>query len=124
LLAGCAVVTAAVAYGASAVTGSRLAGARAGLLTVVLGALTHFAAATAVLATVHHYTLTSSYDIVRYPHSGAPDVASYVIGDDLGGAIIDGLLIYPAVLAAIALASSAAGARRAALASGTGQQRA
>jgi hypothetical protein len=122
MLAGCAVVTAVVAYGASAATGSRQAGARAGLLTVILGALTHFAAATAVLAAVHHYTLTSPYDITRYHHSGSPDVASYVIGDALGGAILSGLLIYPAILAAIALASSEAGARRGALESLTGRR--
>lgn len=122
MLASCAVVTAAVAYGASAATGSRQAGARAGLLTVILGALTHFAAATAVLAAVHRYTLTSPYDIARYHHSGAPNVASYAIGDTLGGAIFSGLLIYPAILAAIALASSAAGARRAAPESLTGRR--
>ena len=122
MLASCAVVTAAVAYGASAATGSRQAGARAGLLTVILGALTHFAAATAMLAAVHRYTLTSPYDIARYHHSGFPDAASYVIGDALGGAILSGLLIYPAILAAIALAGSAAGARRAALESLTGRR--
>jgi hypothetical protein len=122
MLAGCAVVTAAVAYGASAATGSRQAGARAGLLTVILGTLTHFAAVTVVLAATHRYTLTSPYDVARYHHSGAPDVASYVIGDGLAGAILSGLLIYPAILAAIVLASSAAGARRAALEPVTGRR--
>lgn len=113
-LIGCAFVTLAVGYGASAATRSRLAGARAGLLTVILGALTHFAVATAVLAAVHHYTLTSPYDVAQFHHSGAPDVASYVISDGLAGGIVGGLLIYPVIMTAAALAGAAAGTRRAA----------
>lgn len=113
-LIGCAFVTLTVGYGRSAVTGSRLAGTRAGLLTVVLGALTNFAMITAVLAAVHHYTLTSPYEVAQFRRSGAPDVARYVIGDGLAGGIIDSLLIYPVSMTAAALAGSAAGARRAA----------
>jgi DNA-binding response OmpR family regulator len=58
---------------------------------VILGALLHFAAATAVLAAVHRYTLTSPYDIARYHHSGAPDVAGYVIAEALAGIELDSL---------------------------------
>lgn len=121
-LTGCAFVALGVGYGASAATGSRQAGARAGLFTVALSALTHFAVATAVLAAVHHYNLTSPYDIAQFRRSGAPDVASYVISDGLAGGILGGLLIYPVIMTAAALAGAAAGARRAAVASLTGRR--
>jgi hypothetical protein len=107
-LIGCALVTLAVGYGGTAATRSKLAGARAGLLTAALCALTNFAVITALLAAAHHYSLTSAYDIAQFHHSGAPDVASYVISDGLGGGILDGLLIYPVIMTATALAGCAA----------------
>lgn len=67
-----------------------------------------------MLAAAHHYTLASPYDLAQFHHSGAPDVASYVISDGLASGILGGLLIYPVIMTAAALAGSAAGARRAA----------
>jgi hypothetical protein len=94
-------VTVAVGYGASAATGSRLAGARAGLISAVTGALAHFAIDAAVV-------LTGQYQLSR-----ASDLAGYVIRDAMGGAVLSGLLLYPAILAAAALVGSAAAGRRA-----------
>ncbi|HMH92682.1 MAG TPA: hypothetical protein VK586_16540, partial [Streptosporangiaceae bacterium] len=109
-LVGSAGVTLAVGYGASAATGSRLAGVRAGLACAVVGALAHFAVDAVVLLTVSRYTLATPHDVAQY-HSGALNLASYVIGDALAGALFTGLLIYPAVLAGAALVGSAAAGR-------------
>ena len=105
--AGVAAALAASA-GASAVTRSRAAGARAGLLAVVLGAPVHFAVALTAILHVRHYTLTTPYDLAAYPHSGYPDVASYLLSDALGGNII-GLVLYPIPLLALALLGAMAG---------------
>ncbi|HEX7270210.1 MAG TPA: hypothetical protein VF256_22680 [Streptosporangiaceae bacterium] len=105
--AGVAAALAASA-GASAVTRSRAAGARAGLLAVVLGAPVHFAVTLTAILHVRHYTLTTPYDLAAYPHSGYPDVASYLLSDALGGNII-GLVLYPIPLLALALLGAAAG---------------
>jgi hypothetical protein len=105
--AGVAAALAASA-GAAAVTRSRAAGARAGLLAVVLGTPVHFAVALAAILHVGHYTLTTPYDLAAYPHSGYPDVASYLLSDALGGNII-GLVLYPIPLLVLALLGAAAG---------------
>jgi hypothetical protein len=105
--AGVAAALAASA-GASAVTRSRAAGARAGLLAVVLGAPVHFTVALTAILHVRHYTLTTPYDLAAYPHSGYPDVASYLLSDALGGNII-GLVLYPIPLLALALLGATAG---------------
>src|SRR5215470_392959 len=55
--------TLAAAAGASAATGSRQAGAQAGLLATVLGAPIHFAVDMTMLLQLHHYTLTTAYDV-------------------------------------------------------------
>jgi hypothetical protein len=110
-LVGSAGVTLAVGYRASAATGSRLAGARAGLVCAVVGALAHFAVDAVVLLTVPRYPLVAPHGVAQYHHSGALDLASYVIGDALAGALLTGLLIYPAVLAGAALVGSAAAGR-------------
>jgi len=104
---GAAAVLAA-SVGASAATASRTAGARAGLLTVVLSAPLNFAIGLTAILQVHHYALTTPYDVAAYPHSGYPDVASYLLSDAVAGNII-GLVLYPIPLLALALLGAAAG---------------
>lgn len=104
---GAAAVLAASA-GAAATTASRTAGAQAGLLTVVLSAPVHFAVGLTAVLQVHHYALTTPYDVAAYPHSGFPDVASYLLSDAVAGNII-GLVLYPIPLLALALLGAAAG---------------
>jgi hypothetical protein len=100
----------AASAGASAVTHNRAAGARAGLLAVVLGAPLHFSVALTAILHVRHYTLTTPYDLAAYPHSGYPDVASYLLSDALGGNII-GLVLYPIPLPLLG-AAAGTGLRR------------
>jgi hypothetical protein len=85
----------AAAAGAAATAGSRRAGFRAGLLTVIFCALLHFTISLTALLHLGHYPLTDPYDIARYPHSGYPDTASYLLSDDIGGDIYGGLALYP-----------------------------
>ncbi|MEV0839244.1 hypothetical protein AB0I55_06740 [Actinocatenispora sera] len=101
-----AAATLAVSIGAATTTRNWRAGARAGTLTAILGAPLHFTIAMTALLGQHRYTLTSPYDVAAFPHSGYPDVASYVLSDALDGNILAGLVLYPVVL--IALASLAA----------------
>jgi hypothetical protein len=105
-----AAATLAVSAGAAATTRSRLAGVQAGLLTAVLSALMRFALDLTAILQVHHYTLTSPYDIAAYAHSGYPSVASYVLSDALGGSILGGLVLYPIGLIGIAHLAATAGA--------------
>src|SRR5262249_2728419 len=98
----------AAAAGASAATASGTAGAQAGLLTVVLSAPLNFAIGLTAILQVHHYALTTPYDVAAYPHSGYPDVASYLLSDAVAGNII-GLVLYPIPLLALALLGAAAG---------------
>ncbi|MGH3624718.1 MAG: hypothetical protein ACRDQ5_23505 [Sciscionella sp.] len=109
LLPAAAAATLAASIGASATTGSRQAGTRAGLLTAILGAPMHFTINMTALLQLHHYTLTNPYDIAAYPHSGYPDVASYILSDALGGEILGGLVIRLIALLALALLGAAAG---------------
>jgi hypothetical protein len=101
---GAAAVLAA-SVGAAAATGSAPAGVRAGLLTAVLTAPMHFAADLTALVQAGHYTLTTSYDVAAFPHSGYPDVASYLLSDSMGGDVLVGLVLYPLVLCLLALAA-------------------
>ena len=87
----------------AAATGSAGAGARAGLLTAVLSAPMHFAADLTALMQAGHYALTSPYDVAAFPHSGYPDVASYLLSDAMAGDVLVGLVVYPVVLFAVAL---------------------
>jgi len=103
---GAAAVLAASA-GAAATTGSAQAGARAGLLTAVLSAPAHFAADLTALVQAGHYALTTPYDVAAFPHSGYPDVASYLLSDSMAGDVLVGLVAYPLVLSLVALAASA-----------------
>jgi hypothetical protein len=99
-----------VSAGAAATTRNRLSGIRAGLLTAVLGALMRFALDLTAILQVHHYALTSPYDIAAYAHSGYPSVASYVLSDALAGGILGGLVLYPIALLVVAFLGAAAGA--------------
>jgi hypothetical protein len=103
---GAAAVLAASA-GAAATTGSAPAGVRAGLLTAVLTAPMHFAADLTALVQAGHYTLTTSYDVAAFPHSGYPDVASYLLSDAMAGDVLVGLVLYPVVLCLLALTAVA-----------------
>jgi len=103
--------TLAAAAGASAATGSRQAGAQAGLLTAVLGAPIQFAVDMTTLLQLHHYTLATAYDVNAYAHSGYPNVASYVLSDALAGGILAGLVLYPFGLLICAVLGAMAGTR-------------
>jgi hypothetical protein len=92
-----------ISVGVAVTTGSRAAGTRAGLLTALLAAPIQFAIAAAALLRVHDWRLTSRYDRYAYPHSGYPDIASYMISDSLGGHLISGMLIGPLVLGAVSV---------------------
>ena len=70
-----------------------------------------FAVDITTLLRVHQYTLTGTYDIAAFPHSGYPDVASYLLSDALGGAILSGMLICTVLTIAATLLGAAAGAR-------------
>jgi hypothetical protein len=104
---GFATLTAAA--GAAAAAGSGRAGAQAGMLCAILGAPLHFSIDLTVLANLQHYSLTNAYDIAAYPHSGYPDVASYILSDAVPGDILTGLVLYPVTLLALAAIGAAAG---------------
>jgi hypothetical protein len=101
---GAAAVLAASA-GAAVASGSAPAGVRAGLLTAVLSAPMHFAADLTALAQAGHYTLPTAYDVAAFPHSGYPDVGSYLLSDAMAGDVLVGLVLYPLVLCLVALAA-------------------
>lgn len=83
---------------------------RAGLLTVALAA--PIQVAVALTALLHQrFVLTDPYDIAAYPHSGYPDVASYLLSDTIAGEIITGLILYPVTLLVLALLGAAVGSR-------------
>lgn len=100
-----------VAACAGASSHSMPAGARAGVLTAVLGAPVHFAIDMTALLQVHHFVLASPFDVAAYAHSGYPTVASYLISDTLGGYIITGMVLYPIGLTGMAVLAAAAAAR-------------
>jgi hypothetical protein len=107
----CLATALAVAASVSARTGSRPAGIKAGLLVAALSAPIRFAVDITALLRVHHYTLTDTHDIAAFPHSGYPDVASYLLSDTLAGAILSGMLIYSVLTIAATLLGAAIGAR-------------
>jgi hypothetical protein len=84
-----AVAGLAVSIGLTATTDSGSAGIWAALLAAFLSAPIHFAVDMTALLRVSDYALTSPFDNVAYPHSGFTDTAGYVLGDALGGEIID-----------------------------------
>jgi hypothetical protein len=99
----------AVSIGASAATRSRQAGLWAGLLTAALGAPINFGIDLTAILQLHHYVLTTPYDVAAYVHSGYPDVASYLLSDSIAGGILSGLVLYPLALIGLALLGAAAG---------------
>jgi hypothetical protein len=105
-----AAATLGVSVCASASARNSGAGVRAGLLTAVLGAPILFAVDMFELLRVPQFTLTDPYDVAAFPHSGYPDVASYVLSDAIGGHIIGGLILYPIVLVAVAALGAIIGA--------------
>ncbi|MGH3768408.1 MAG: hypothetical protein ACRDS0_04835 [Pseudonocardiaceae bacterium] len=109
LLPVAATATLVTSIGASATTGSSPAGARAGLLTAILSAPMQFTINMTVLLQQHRYTLTDPYDIAAFPHSGYPDVASYLLSHAIGGEILSGLVIRLIAMLAIALLGAAVG---------------
>jgi hypothetical protein len=48
-------------------------------------------------------SLTTSDDVAAFPHSGYPDVASYLLSDSMAGDVLTGLVLYPLVLSVVAL---------------------
>jgi hypothetical protein len=97
-----ALATLAASIGTAATTRDRGAGIQAGLLTVVLAMPIKFAVDMLALLSIHNFTLTDPYDLAAFPHSGYPDVASYLLSDAIGGGIISGLVIYPIAMLALA----------------------
>lgn len=95
----------------AAATAAIGAGARAGVLTVILTAPAHVAIDLTTLLSQRQYTLSSPYDITAYPRSGYPDIASYLLGDAIGGETIAGLMLYPVLLSALAFACASIGRR-------------
>jgi hypothetical protein len=108
VLPAAAAATLTVSICAATVSRSGSDGVRAGLLTIILGAPVHIAIDLSVILHLHHYTLTNPYDIAAYPHSGSPDVASYIFSDAVGGNILAGLLLYPLILLVVAMAGAGA----------------
>lgn len=104
-----AAATLLVSIGATIATRNRSAGVRAGMLTAILGAPIHLAVELTTLLGVRHYTLTDPYDIAAFPHSGYPDVASYLLSDALAWEILAGLVLLPVALLALAFLGGAAG---------------
>lgn len=102
-----AATTLAATLAAGATTGSRAAATRAGLLAAVLGTPIHFATALLLAQYAHPAVLTDSYDIAAYPHSGYPDVASYLLSDTIAGNIVS-LVVTPLAMSAIAVLAAAA----------------
>jgi hypothetical protein len=111
LLAG-PVIALAVAAGVSARTRSKLAGIRSGLLAGALSAPVRFAVGVTTLLRAHPHQLTDQYDIAAFPHSGYPTVASYLLSDALGGAILGGMLIVSFLMIITTLLGAAVGTRR------------
>lgn len=105
-----AAATLATTLGVGAVTGSRAAATRAGLLAAVLGTPIHFATGLIMAQYTHPAVLTNAYDIAAYPHSGYPDVASYLLSDTLAGNIVS-LAVTPLAMSAIAVVGAAVAPR-------------
>jgi hypothetical protein len=80
-----------------------LAGARAALTAAIISGPVFFTADIIRVLTLRQFVLTSPYDIAQYPHSGYPDVASFVLSDTLAGGVISVLVMYPVVLTAVGL---------------------
>jgi hypothetical protein len=104
--------TLAASIGAAATGRDTAAGTRAGVLTAILTAPIHFAVTMTTFVHMRHWTLTDPYDIAAYPHSGYPDIASYLLGDILGGNIIAGLIFYPVIALVVARIGAAIGTGR------------
>lgn len=85
------------------------AGARAALTTAIVSAPVFFTADVLRVLTLRQYVLTATHDIAQYPHSGYPDVASFVLSDTMAGGIIAGLVMYPLVLVCVGLLGGAIG---------------
>lgn len=88
--------------GAGYATQRQAEGLRAGLLTAILIGPVLFAIDLTALLGSHSLTLTDPYDIAAFARTSYPDVASFVLSDDIGGHIFAGLLMLPAILAAVA----------------------
>lgn len=106
LAAYAAVLAAAIAAAAS--RRSLRAGVQVGLWAGLLGALLFFAVGMLATLTIRPGTLTDPYDIAAYPLSGAPDVASYLISDLLGGSIMM-LLLFPLATVTVGIIGGALG---------------
>ena len=104
---GAGALIASVAIGVR--SGDMLAGAQAALTAAIVSGPTFFTVDVLRVLTLHRYVLTAPYDIAQYPHSGYPDVASFVLSDTMAGGIISGLVIYPLVLVSVGLLGGASG---------------
>jgi hypothetical protein len=96
--------------GAARTRRSVTAGARAALTAAIVSAPVFFALDLVRVLTLDQYVLTSPYDLAQYPHSGFPDVASFVLSDTIGGGIIGVLMMYPVLLVAVGLLGGVIGA--------------
>ncbi len=98
--------------GAARTTGNPMVGTRAAVTAAMVSAPVYFTLDLLRVMTLHRYTLTSPYDIAQYPHSGFPDVASFVLSDTIGSGIIAVMVMYPLVLGAVGLLGGAIGTIR------------
>ena len=96
---------------AARTAGDLMAGTRAAVTAAILSAPVYFSLDMLRVMTLHRYVLTSPYDIAQYPHSGFPDVASFVLSDTIGGSI-SVLVMFPLVLGAVGLLGGAIGTIR------------
>jgi hypothetical protein len=104
---GAAALLASVAAGLR--QGDTSAGARAALTAALVSGPVFFTLDVLRVLNLREYVLTAPYDLAQYPHSGAPDVATFVLSDTIGGGIIAGLVMYPLLLLALGLLGGAAG---------------
>ncbi len=106
-----AATTLVVAAAAARPSGSVRLGLRAGVLAALIGAPIHFVIEVTRLLAQHQYMLTNPYDVAAFPHSGYPDVASYVLSDAVAGDIVGGLLLYPLTMLLVAMVGASIGAQ-------------
>jgi hypothetical protein len=92
VLAGTVLVVAATTL-AAARTRSIGTGVRTGLWAGLVGALLLFSAGVPATLYAAHRTVTDPATLADFRRSGLPDVASYVIGDNLGGLVMMLLLL-------------------------------
>ncbi len=107
-MVGGTVLVLAAASLAAARTRSAGTGVQTGLWAGLVGALVLFTAGVPATLYVAHGTVTDPATLAHFHRSGLPDVASYVISDNLGGLVIM-LLLLPVWTLLLGVLGGAAG---------------